>query len=158
MHFATSHRLNLGLALALVGGAGLALGGNAVLTARATTTQYQTQPVVAAVVSSPTATSTSTTAPATGTPSVASTQGPVTWAQAATLAARQTHATVENVEATTGPSGTEYDVKLVRPDGSEIDVTVLGQTGQVVADSAQGSLDPQQQNTPDPTQVADPVN
>jgi dTDP-4-dehydrorhamnose reductase len=158
MHFAPSHRLNLGLALALVGGAALALGGNAALTTRATTTQQQTQPVVAAVVSSPTATTTSTTAPATGTPSVASTQGPVTWAQAATLAARQTHATVDKVEATTGPSGTEYAVKLVRPDGSEIDVTVLGQTGRVVAASAQESLDAQQQNTPDVIQGADPVN
>jgi hypothetical protein len=158
MHFAPSHRRNLVFALALVGGASLALGGNAALAARATTTQNQTQPVVAAVVSSPTATTTATTAPATGTPSVTSTQGPVNWAQAATLAARQTHATVENVDATTGPSGTEYNVKLIRPDGSEIEVTVLGPTGRVVAASAQESLDYQQQNTPDVLQGADPGN
>jgi uncharacterized membrane protein YkoI len=158
MHFAPSHRLILGLALALVGGAGLALGGNAVLTARATTTQHLTQPVVAAVVSSPTTTTIPTTAPATGTTSVTSTQGPVTLAQAAALAARQTHATVDNIEPTTGPSGTEYNVKLIRPDGSEIEVTVLGSTGQVVAANGQESLDTQQQDTPDVTQGADPVN
>jgi hypothetical protein len=157
MHFAPSHRLHLGLALALVGGAGLALGGNAALAARATTTQQQTQPVVAAVVSSPTATTIPTTAPARVTPSVTSTQGPVTWAQAATLAARQTHATVDSVDATTGPSGTEYDVKLTRPDGSEIEVTV-GPTGQVVAASGQDSVDAQQQDTPDVTPGADAGN
>lgn len=152
MHFATSHRLTLGLAL--VGVTGLALGGNAALAARATTTQHQTQPVVASVVSSPTATATATTAPTTGTASVTSTQGPVTWAQAATLAARQTHATVDKVDATTGPSGTEYDVKLIRPDSSEIEVTVLGRTGQVVAAGNQESRDAQVQ-TPDVVQGAD---
>ena len=149
MKFATSHRLNRTLALvggaslALVGGAGLALGGNAALAAPATT-QHLTRPV-AAVLSAPT---TPRSAPATVTPRLASTQGPVTWAQAATLAARQTHATVDKVEATTGPSGTEYDVKLNRPDGSDIEVTVLGRTGQVVAASQQDAPDAQQPDAP----------
>jgi hypothetical protein len=152
MKFSPSH--SLALALALVGGASLALGGNAALTARATTTQNPTQPVVAAVVSSPTATTTPTTAPVTGTASITPTHGPVSWAQAATLAASQTHATVEKVDSTAGPSGTDYQVKLIRPDGSEVEVTVLGRTGQVVATSEQVSLD----TTPDVIQGADPGN
>ena len=160
MKFATSHRLNRGLALvggaslALVGGAGLALGGNAALAAPATTTQHLTRPV-AAVLSAPT---TPRSAPATVTHRLASTQGPVTWAQAATLAARQTHATVDKVEATTGPSGTEYDVKLNRPDGTDLEVTVLGRTGQVVAASQQDAPDAQQQDAPDAQQQDAPGN
>jgi|GEM_PF-4221923 len=150
MNLTTSHRLNRSLALvggaglALVGGAGLALGGNAALAAPATT-QHLTQPV-AAVLS---LTATPKSAPATVTPRLASTQGPVTWAQAATLAARQTHATVDKVEATTGPSGTEYEVKLNRADGSDLEVTVLGRTGQVVAARQQDAPDAQQQDAPD---------
>ena len=68
-----------------------------------------------------------------------------------------THATVDKVEATTGPSGTEYDVKLNRPDGSEIEVTVLGRTGQVVAASQQDAPDAQQQDAPDAQQQDAPT-
>lgn len=60
---------------------------------------------------------------------------PLTAAQAAALAASATRAHVDEVEAATGPLGTTYDVKLVRADGSDVEVLVVARTGQVsVAD------------------------
>jgi uncharacterized membrane protein YkoI len=56
---------------------------------------------------------------------------PLTAAQAVALAAARTKAHVDEVEASTGPFGTTYDVKLVRADGSDVEVLVVARTGQV---------------------------
>jgi hypothetical protein len=56
---------------------------------------------------------------------------PLTAAQAVALAAARTRAHVDEVEVSTGPFGTTYDVKLVRADGSDVEVLVVARTGQV---------------------------
>lgn len=67
---------------------------------------------------------------------------PLTAAQAAALAASATRAHVDEVEAATGPVGTTYDVKLVRPDGSNVEVLVVARTGQVSVAGEQDKADP----------------
>jgi hypothetical protein len=52
-------------------------------------------------------------------------------AQAVALAAAATKANPDEVEATTGPLGTTYDVKLVRADGSDVEVFVVARTGRL---------------------------
>ena len=56
---------------------------------------------------------------------------PLNAAQAVALAEARTRAHVDDVEASTGPLGTTYDVKLVRADGSDVEVFVVARTGRV---------------------------
>jgi len=56
---------------------------------------------------------------------------PLSAAQAVALAAAATKANPDEVEATTGPLGTTYDVKLVRADGSDVEVFVVARTGRL---------------------------
>jgi uncharacterized membrane protein YkoI len=55
----------------------------------------------------------------------------LTAAQAVALAVTTTKARPDEVDVSTGQFGTTYDVKLVRADGSEVDVEVVARTGQV---------------------------
>ena len=152
-------------AIALAAGATAAVSAHAstpgtpATTATTATTQTQSAPQVG---TSPTTDTPATTTPTTP-PSAATTVGPVTLPQAVALATAQTHARLDKVEAKTGPAGVDYDVKLVRADGTEVEVFVVGRTGQVLSEAQQEAREasqpeqPDQPDNPDVHDAADPV-
>ena len=79
-----------------------------------------------------------TTHPLGATPRPAKPARALSAAQAVALAAAATKADPDEVEATTGPLGTTYDVKLVREDGSDVEVFVVARTGRLSFADEQG--------------------
>ena len=156
----TTLRRPLTLGLALAGAVALGGGATAVVNARAATPGTHTQQVVRQVAEPSATTPTpAVSSPATARPTVTSTAAqsgaavvrPVTLAQAVALATSRTHARLDNVESETGPAGLDYDVKLVRPDGTEVEVVVAARTGQIVAgDPADAADTPDAADSPDP--------
>lgn len=83
---------------------------------------------------------TATSSPTSSSPSATATRQ-LSVAQAVALASRQMHARVEKVEMKVGATGVDYKVDLVRPDGSDFDVLVVGRTGRVLTEAQQEQLE-----------------
>ena len=70
--------------------------------------------------------------------------GQLSVAQALGVASRRMHAKPVKVELRVGAAGVDYEVKLARPDGSDVEVLVVGRTGRVLTESQQEQMESEQ--------------